>query len=182
MAQVLVMLTMAKNGTGSFRTFVFSFQTHTLKHYDPIHWSSCFACGEIPFRIFHRFFLVSDLLINIFYLSDVISQLDIEAQTDYKNLQEWYGWHFPELAQLVMDPVLYCRIIRIFGLRQNYNLQKLESVLGGNAELAHAVMAAAAQCSLPDLSPEDTKDVQRISSAILLNVEQKQQVLQLMQQ
>jgi RNA processing factor Prp31 len=112
---------------------------------------------------------------------DIIAQLDLDATTAYKNLQEWYGWHLPELAQIVQDPTLYCRVIRIFGLRQNFELEKLTSVLG-NTEAAAALMSAAAQSELPDLTPEDTRDVQQIASEILTIIEQKQQLGQWLQQ
>lgn len=86
MAQVLVLMKMADNGVGA----------------------SGFCSASVRL-------LASDALFRWFGLVDVISQLDLEMDTKFNNLREWYGWHFPELAKIVADPLTYCRIVRNFG-------------------------------------------------------------------
>ena len=32
-------------------------------------------------------------------------------------LREWYGWHFPELAKIVTDNLIYARTVYAIGMR-----------------------------------------------------------------
>jgi len=34
-------------------------------------------------------------------------------------LREWYGYHFPELANIVTDNLIYARVVRKLGIRTN---------------------------------------------------------------
>jgi nucleolar protein 58 len=29
--------------------------------------------------------------------------------------QEWYGWHFPEMAKIIVDNIAYAKVIRLMG-------------------------------------------------------------------
>lgn len=33
-------------------------------------------------------------------------------------LKEWYGWHFPELAKVVADNLIYTKVVKAMGMRQ----------------------------------------------------------------
>lgn len=30
-------------------------------------------------------------------------------------LQEWYGWHFPEMAKIIVDNIAYAKVIKKMG-------------------------------------------------------------------
>ena len=34
-------------------------------------------------------------------------------------LKEWYSWHFPELAKIVTDNVVYSQAVQLIGMRTN---------------------------------------------------------------
>jgi hypothetical protein len=34
-------------------------------------------------------------------------------------VKEWYGWHFPELAKVIPDNLMYCRVVKKMGMRTN---------------------------------------------------------------
>ena len=34
----------------------------------------------------------------------------------FNPLQEWYGWHFPEMAKIISDNVAYAKTIRLMGM------------------------------------------------------------------
>jgi nucleolar protein 58 len=34
-------------------------------------------------------------------------------------LKEWYSWHFPELAKIITDNIVYSRAVQLIGMRTN---------------------------------------------------------------
>jgi hypothetical protein len=53
----------------------------------------------------------------------LMDDLDKEINNYAMRVKEWYGWHFPELARLVSDNVLYARICKL--LRQRSNIKQV---------------------------------------------------------
>jgi len=47
--------------------------------------------------------------------------LNKELNTYSMRVKEWYGWHFPELAKIVVDNKLYAKVIKRIGFRTNPN-------------------------------------------------------------
>jgi len=45
--------------------------------------------------------------------------LNKELNTYSMRVKEWYGWHFPELAKIVVDNKLYAKVIKRIGFRTN---------------------------------------------------------------
>ena len=41
----------------------------------------------------------------------IIEDLDKEINNYMMRLKEWYGWHFPEMAKIIADGVVYAKII-----------------------------------------------------------------------
>ena len=33
-------------------------------------------------------------------------------------LKEWYGWHFPEMAKIVSDNLIYTKVVKLTGMRE----------------------------------------------------------------
>lgn len=47
-------------------------------------------------------------------------------------LKEWYGWHFPELARIVTDNIVYAQAVQLIGMRtnvKNFTDDELQSVV-----------------------------------------------------
>lgn len=44
-------------------------------------------------------------------------------------LREWYGWHFPELAKIVTDNLIYAQIVHKVGIRTKFNKTDLSSIV-----------------------------------------------------
>lgn len=42
-----------------------------------------------------------------------MDDLDKEINNYAMRVKEWYGWHFPELAKLVVENVQYARIVKL---------------------------------------------------------------------
>ena len=60
-------------------------------------------------------------------------------------MQEWYGWHFPELDRIVNDNLAYARIILAMGTRENAATADLSEILPDDIE---ARLKAGAEVSI----------------------------------
>jgi nucleolar protein 58 len=49
----------------------------------------------------------------------LLDDLDKELNTYAMRVREWYGWHFPELAKIVQDNILYAKSAKLMGSREN---------------------------------------------------------------
>ncbi|KAK9732759.1 hypothetical protein RND81_04G020100 [Saponaria officinalis] len=49
----------------------------------------------------------------------LLDDLDKELNTYAMRVREWYGWHFPELAKIVQDNILYAKAVKLMGNRVN---------------------------------------------------------------
>ncbi|XP_065853292.1 probable nucleolar protein 5-1 [Euphorbia lathyris] len=49
----------------------------------------------------------------------LLDDLDKELNTYAMRVREWYGWHFPELAKIVQDNILYAKAVKLMGSREN---------------------------------------------------------------
>ncbi|GJT97721.1 probable sugar phosphate/phosphate translocator [Tanacetum coccineum] len=49
----------------------------------------------------------------------LLVDLDKELNTYAMRVREWYGWHFPELAKIVQDNILYAKAVNFMGYRTN---------------------------------------------------------------
>jgi len=86
-------------------------------------------------------------------LDDMDKELNIYAM----RVREWYGWHFPELGKIVTDNLMYARLIRVMGVRENAPTADLDSVLP--EELVAPVMEAAQISMGTEVSQEDIEHV-----------------------
>lgn len=62
----------------------------------------------------------------------LLEDLDKELNNYAMRLKEWYSWHFPELAKIVTDNVVYAQSVQLIGMRTNVkNLsdEKLQTVV-----------------------------------------------------
>ncbi|XP_057515732.1 probable nucleolar protein 5-2 [Amaranthus tricolor] len=49
----------------------------------------------------------------------LLDDLDKELNTYAMRVREWYGWHFPELAKIIQDNILYAKSVKLMGNRVN---------------------------------------------------------------
>lgn len=55
--------------------------------------------------------------IMIIQAVSLLDELDKEINNYTMRLKEWYGWHFPELAKVVADNLIYTKTVRAIGTR-----------------------------------------------------------------
>ncbi|XP_075501470.1 putative nucleolar protein 5-2 [Primulina tabacum] len=90
----------------------------------------------------------------------LLDDLDKELNTYAMRVREWYGWHFPELAKIVQDNILYAKAVKLMGNRTNAAKLDFSEIL---AEEVEAELKEAAVISMgtevSDLDLENIKDL-----------------------
>ena len=45
----------------------------------------------------------------------LLDDLDKEINIYAMRVKEWYGWHFPEMAKIIVDNLAYAKVVRLMG-------------------------------------------------------------------
>ncbi|KAL1211681.1 putative nucleolar protein 5-2 [Cardamine amara subsp. amara] len=64
----------------------------------------------------------------------LLDDLDKELNTYAMRVREWYGWHFPELAKIISDNILYAKSVKLMGDRINAAKLDFSEILGEEVE------------------------------------------------
>ncbi|TMX03062.1 hypothetical protein EJD97_018459 [Solanum chilense] len=90
----------------------------------------------------------------------LLDDLDKELNTYAMRVREWYGWHFPELAKIVQDNILYAKAVKLMGDRVNAAKLDFSEILPEEveAELKEAAMISMGT-EVSDLDLENIKDL-----------------------
>lgn len=90
----------------------------------------------------------------------LLDDLDKELNTYAMRVREWYGWHFPELAKIVQDNILYAKAVKLMGDRVNAAKLDFSEILleEVEAELKEAAMISMGT-EVSDLDLENIKDL-----------------------
>ncbi|CAO2842073.1 unnamed protein product [Amaranthus hypochondriacus] len=64
----------------------------------------------------------------------LLDDLDKELNTYAMRVREWYGWHFPELAKIVQDNILYAKTVKLMGDRANAGQLDFSEILPEEVE------------------------------------------------
>lgn len=87
----------------------------------------------------------------------LLDDLDKELNTYAMRLKEWYGWHFPEMAKVVPDNLMYAKAIRKMGVRTQCKAVDFSDILPEEVETE---MKEAAEISMgTEVSAEDTENI-----------------------
>jgi nucleolar protein 58 len=95
----------------------------------------------------------------------LLDDLDKELNTYCMRLKEWYGWHFPELARLVVDSVAFARVVKVIGFRTNTSSVDLSTVLPET--LVDEVKQAAEISMGTEISDEDLTNIEALADQII---------------
>lgn len=95
----------------------------------------------------------------------LLDDLDKELNTYSMRLKEWYGWHFPELAKIVVDNGAFARVIKVLGFRTNAPDADLDSVLP--EELVKEVRAAADLSMGTEISDFDLVNISALADQVI---------------
>ena len=64
----------------------------------------------------------------------LLDDLEKELNNYMMRLREWYGWHFPELAKIVTDNLIYAKTVRAIGMRNKTAATDLSEILPEDVE------------------------------------------------
>ncbi|KAF2278951.1 nucleolar protein 5A [Westerdykella ornata] len=98
--------------------------------------------------------------------------LDKQLNTYAMRVKEWYGWHFPELAKILNDNLVYAKVVLKMGFRSNGRTADLSSILP--EEIETAVKAAAEISMGTDISDEDLETISALAEQVVDLTEHRQ--------
>ncbi|KJA21651.1 hypothetical protein HYPSUDRAFT_41774 [Hypholoma sublateritium FD-334 SS-4] len=95
----------------------------------------------------------------------LLDDLDKEVNIYAMRVKEWYGWHFPEMAKIIVDNVAYAKTIRLMGFRTNASTTDFASILPEDLE---AVLKAAAEISMgTEISDSDIAHIHSLCDQVI---------------
>ncbi|KAK1986350.1 NOSIC domain-containing protein [Colletotrichum cereale] len=95
----------------------------------------------------------------------LVDDLDKELNVYAMRTKEWYGWHFPELAKILNDNLVYARLVVAVGMRQDFNEADLSDILP--EELETPVKTAAEISMGTEITPEDLENIQLLAKQVI---------------
>ncbi|KAJ9059874.1 Nucleolar protein 58 [Entomophthora muscae] len=95
----------------------------------------------------------------------LLDDLDKDLNTYAMRLKEWYGWHFPEMAKILVDNLGFAKVVRAVGMRTNMSSTDLSSILPEELE---AELKEAAEISMgTEISEEDILNINFLCDQII---------------
>lgn len=101
----------------------------------------------------------------------VLEDLDKHINIFYTRCREWYGLHFPELAEVLDEPEQYMRVVWEFGSRNKLEHGRLAELVG--EKKAREVMERSSRSIGADLDPEDEEQIRMIAQEGLRLIEMR---------
>ena len=98
----------------------------------------------------------------------VLEDLDKELNNYAMRLKEWYSWHFPELAKIVTDNVVYSQSVQLIGMRTNVKSlsdSQLHEILP--EDIAEEVRQAAEISMGTEILKEDEAHLRTLSGQVI---------------
>ncbi|XP_078435574.1 putative nucleolar protein 5-2 [Wolffia australiana] len=104
----------------------------------------------------------------------LLDDLDKELNTYAMRVREWYGWHFPELAKIIQDNILYSKTIKLMGNRVNAANLDFSEILPEETE---AELKEAAGISMgTEVSDLDLENIKALCDQVLALSEYRAQL------
>jgi nucleolar protein 58 len=95
----------------------------------------------------------------------LLDDLDKEINTYSMRVKEWYGWHFPELARILTDNIVYARLVKLMGQRTNIHKVDLTDIL--DESTATLVTSAAGLSMGTDVADSDMKHIRDLAEQVI---------------
>ncbi|MEN2496173.1 MAG: snoRNP complex protein nop56 [Marteilia pararefringens] len=102
--------------------------------------------------------------------STVLEQTDKNANNFYMKIREWYGYHFPELAQVVTDPVEYIACVREILDRKNLEnkevVDRLKIIFENKPNVVDEICQKANYSVGGDINDDDLHMISQLTSCV----------------
>ncbi|XP_043701034.1 probable nucleolar protein 5-2 [Telopea speciosissima] len=104
----------------------------------------------------------------------LLDDLDKELNTYAMRVREWYGWHFPELAKIVQDNILYAKVVKLMGNREKATKLDFSEILSEEVETE---LKEAAMVSMgTEVSELDLMNIRELCDQVLALSEYRAQL------
>jgi nucleolar protein 56 len=100
----------------------------------------------------------------------VVDGLDKNINTFAMRVREWYGWHFPELAKIVTDNIVYAKLAKLIAIRDEFDFDnKMEAVstVCGSEEISEEIRKAAMHTMGQDMENLDMKNIHHFADQVV---------------
>ncbi|OEH79593.1 nucleolar protein [Cyclospora cayetanensis] len=94
----------------------------------------------------------------------LLDDLDKELNNFAMRLKEWYGWHFPELAKVITDNLVFAKAVKLIGFRTNTKHADLESILPD--EICSEVRMSAETSMGTEMTDDDLLHITSLASRV----------------
>ncbi|KAK7061314.1 hypothetical protein R3P38DRAFT_3383539 [Favolaschia claudopus] len=95
----------------------------------------------------------------------LLDDLDKEINIYAMRVKEWYGWHFPEMAKIIVDNIAYAKVIRAMGFRTNASSTSFAAILPEDLE---EILKAAAEISMgTEISDSDITHIHSLCDQVI---------------
>eukprot|EP01067_Filipodium_phascolosomae_P001756 Filipodium_phascolosomae@DN2124_c0_g1_i1.p1 len=91
----------------------------------------------------------------------LIDSLDKNINTFAMRVKEWYSWHFPELAKVVTDNIVFVKTACYFQVRDQWDESKMEGLieLVGSEDVAKEIVSASRTSMGTDIVDADMQNI-----------------------
>ena len=110
--------------------------------------------------------------------------MDKNINTFCMRLKEWFSWHFPELARIVSDNGIFCKVVSLIEQRENVNDEmkdKLTDVVL-DEEKAQQIIEAAKVSMGQELSEADVIQVKKFAQRCVDQIEFREKLQEYLRQ
>lgn len=95
----------------------------------------------------------------------LLDDLDKEVNVYVMRLKEWYGWHFPEMAKIIVDGVVFAKCILHMGMRSAASNTDFAEIL---TEELEAELKAASEISMgTEIAEDDLSHIQYLAEQVV---------------
>lgn len=95
----------------------------------------------------------------------LLDDLDKELNNYIMRCREWYGWHFPELGTIVTDNLVFVKVVKLIGTRENTASTDLSDILP--EEVEEKVKEAAEISMGTEISEDDIINIQYLCDQVI---------------
>ncbi|CAD7932677.1 unnamed protein product [Amoebophrya sp. A25] len=105
----------------------------------------------------------------------LLDDLDKDLNNFAMRLKEWYGWHFPEMAKILTDTLVYAKAVKLMGMRGNCKNTDF-SQIDIPEEIENELKRAAETSYGTEVTSEDMEHINSLTERVIQLLEYRTQL------
>jgi len=99
----------------------------------------------------------------------LLDQLDKDINTFAMRVREWYSWHFPELARIVSDNIIFAKLAQFIQSKSTLNESKIEGMeeIVNDRSVAEEILEAARTSMGTEISDLDMMNISNFAKRLI---------------